>query len=77
MQQAEHGICNAEMCIRDSDKASAELKAAFEKFLETKNKTKANDEPAKAAFSSAEALSEPDVYKRQRKRVFCLDIALV
>ena len=36
------------------DKASAELKAAFEKFLETKNNTKANDEPAKALIAELE-----------------------
>ena len=41
--------------VAGSDKASAELKAAFEKFLETKNNTKANDEPAKALIAALEA----------------------
>ena len=40
--------------VAGSDKASAELKAAFEKFLETKNNTKANDEPAKALIAELE-----------------------
>ena len=40
--------------VAGSDKASAELKAAYEKFLETKNNTKANDEPAKALIAELE-----------------------
>ena len=36
------------------ERASAELKAAFDKFLETKNNTKANDEPAKALIAELE-----------------------
>ena len=40
--------------VAGSDKASAELKAAFDKFMETKNNTKANDEPAKALIAELE-----------------------
>ena len=44
----EQAIASAEKCAT-SDKASAELKAAFDKFIETKNDTKANT-PAAAAL---------------------------
>ena len=44
----EQAIASAEKCAT-SDKASAELKAAFDKFVETKNDTKANT-PAAAAL---------------------------
>ena len=37
-----------------SDKASAELKAAFDKFMETKDNTKANVEPTKALVAELE-----------------------
>ena len=37
----DQAIASAEKCAA-SDKASAELKAAFDKFVETKNDTKAN-----------------------------------
>ena len=40
--------------VAGSDKASAELKAAYEKFIATKNNTKANDEPAKALIAELE-----------------------
>ena len=40
--------------VAGSDKASAELKAAFEQFMATKNNTKANDEPAKALIAELE-----------------------
>ena len=40
--------------MKRSDKASAELKAAYEKFIATKNNTKANDEPAKALIAELE-----------------------
>ena len=36
------------------ERASAELKAAFDKFLETKNNTKANDEPSKVLIAELE-----------------------
>ena len=41
--------------VAGSDKASAELKAAYEQFIATKNNTKANDEPAKALIAALEA----------------------
>ena len=40
--------------VAGSDKASAELKAAYEQFIATKNNTKANDEPAKALIAELE-----------------------
>ncbi len=40
--------------VAGSDKASAELKAAYEKFIATKNNTKANDEPAQALIAELE-----------------------
>ena len=40
--------------VAASENASAELKAAFDKFLETKNNTKANDEPSKALIAELE-----------------------
>ena len=40
--------------VAGSDKASAELKAAFDEFMATKNNTKANDEPAKALIAELE-----------------------
>ena len=40
--------------VAGSDKASAELKAAFDEFMATKNNTKANDAPAKALIAELE-----------------------
>ena len=40
--------------IVNSDKASEELKAAYAKFIETKNNTRANDAPAKALIAELE-----------------------
>ena len=40
--------------IVNSDKASDELKAAYAKFIETKNNTRANDAPAKALIAELE-----------------------
>lgn len=46
-------IESAKACAA-SDKASAELKAAFDKFMETKDNTKANVEPTKALIAELE-----------------------
>ena len=46
-------IESAKACAT-SDKASAELKAAFDKFMETKDNTKANVEPTKALIAELE-----------------------
>ena len=46
-------IESAKACA-SSDKASAELKAAFDKFMETKDNTKANVEPTKALVAELE-----------------------
>lgn len=46
-------IESAKACA-SSDKASAELKAAFDKFMETKDNTKANVEPTKALIAELE-----------------------
>ena len=46
-------IESAKACA-GSDKASAELKAAFDKFMETKDNTKANVEPTKALVAELE-----------------------
>ena len=46
-------IESAKACA-SSDKASAELKAAFDKFMETKDNTKANAEPTKALVAELE-----------------------
>ena len=40
--------------VANSEKASDELKAAYAKFIETKNNTKANDAPAKALIAELE-----------------------
>ena len=40
--------------IVNSDKASEDLKAAYAKFIETKNNTRANDAPAKALIAELE-----------------------
>ena len=40
--------------IVSSDKASEDLKAAYAKFIETKNNTRANDQPAKALIAELE-----------------------
>ena len=40
--------------IVNSDKASEDLKAAYAKFIETKNNTRANDQPAKALIAELE-----------------------
>ncbi len=49
----EMAIESAKACA-SSDKASAELKAAFDKFMETKDNTKANVEPTKALVAELE-----------------------
>ena len=49
----EMAIESAKACA-SSDKASAELKAAFNKFMETKDNTKANVEPTKALVAELE-----------------------
>ena len=49
----EQAIESAKACA-DSDKASAELKAAMDKFLETKEDTKANVEPTAALIAELE-----------------------
>ena len=49
----EMAIASAKACA-ESDKASAELKAAFDKFMETKDSTKANVEPTKALVAELE-----------------------
>ena len=49
----EMAIESAKACA-SSDKASAELKAAFDKFMETKDNTKANAEPTKALVAELE-----------------------
>lgn len=46
-------IESAKVCA-SSDKASAELKAAFDKFMETKDDTRANVEPTKALIAELE-----------------------
>ena len=46
-------IESAKACAT-SDKASAELKAAFDKFMETKDSTKANVEPTAALIAELE-----------------------
>ncbi len=46
-------IESAKACA-SSDKASAELKAAFDQFMETKDNTKANVEPTKALIAELE-----------------------
>ena len=49
----EEAIASAKACA-ESDKASAELKAAFDKFMETKEDTKANVEPTAALIAELE-----------------------
>ena len=49
----EMAIESAKACAT-SDKASAELKAAFDKFMETKDNTKANVEPTNALIAELE-----------------------
>ena len=49
----EQAIASAKKCA-ESDKASAELKAAFDKFEETKNDTKANTPATKALVAELE-----------------------
>ena len=47
--------------IAASDKATAEFKAAADKFLETKDDTKANVEPTTALIAELEKQQQPDV----------------
>ena len=49
----DQAIASAKACA-ESDKASAELKAAFDKFMETKDNTKANVEPTAALIAELE-----------------------
>ena len=49
----DQAIASAEKCAA-SDKASAELKAAFDKFVETKNDTKANTPATEALVAELE-----------------------
>ena len=49
----DQAIASAKACA-ESDKASAELKAAFDKFMETKDNTKANVEPTVALIAELE-----------------------
>ncbi len=49
----EQAIASAKKCA-ESDKASAELKAAFDKFVETKNDTKANTPATEALVAELE-----------------------
>ena len=56
----DQAIASAEKCAA-SDKASAELKAAFDKFVETKNDTKANT-PATEALVAELELSLIHIY---------------
>ena len=52
--------------IVSSDKASEDLKAAYAKFIETKNNTRANDAPAKALIAELEKAASAEVLKSKQ-----------